>query len=281
MVVKPLQSRNAILLTMHGKEQVISPILENLTGCLVQVRNDINTDEMGTFTLETPRPGTQLETARIKAHKAIEISECDMGLASEGSFGPYPSCPFINCNREIVFMVDSKNKIEIYGESLSLETNLDERKVHGILDAIEFANKIGFPEHFLIANPAGISNTFIKGINTWQSLGEAVSWGITHSPSEELVLQTDMRAFANPTRMKNIMKATEDLASKILSICPNCGMYGYALSSYRRGVPCEWCKLPTDLIISEIYSCQKCMHNTEIIKETGYADPGMCDFCNP
>ena len=38
---------------------------------------------------------------------------------------------------------------------------------------------------------------------------------------------------------------------------------------------------PTDLIISVIYSCQKCMYNTEIIKETGYADPGMCDFMQP
>ena len=183
--MKPLQNRIAMLLTMHGKEQVISPLMENMTGCLVQVRNDYNTDEMGTFTLETSRPGTQLETARIKAKKALEISGNDLGIASEGSFGPYPSCPFINCNREIVFLVDYQNHIEIYGESLTLETNLDQRKVRGILDAIEFANKIGFPDHFLIANPAGISNSFVKGIQTWQSLGEAVSWGIINSPYEE------------------------------------------------------------------------------------------------
>lgn len=279
--MKPLQNRVAMLLTMHGKEKVISPIMEKMTGCIVQVRNDINTDEMGTFTLETARPGTQLETARIKALKAIEISGCDLGIASEGSFGPYPSCPFINCNREIVILVDHHYNSIIFGESISLETNLDQRKVHGILDAIEFANKIGFPDHFLIANPAGVSNSFIKGINTWQSLGEAVSWGIINSPSEEVVLQTDVRAFANPTRMKNIMKATEALASKVLNLCPNCGMYGFALSSFKRGVPCEWCKRPTDMIMAEIYACLKCEHSVEEPKETGYADPGMCDYCNP
>ena len=279
--MKPLQNRIAMLLTMHGKEKVISPIMERMTGCIVQVRNDFNTDEMGAFTLETARPGTQLETARIKALKAIEISGCDLGIASEGSFGPYPSCPFINCNREIVILVDLRNNSEIFGESVSLETNLDQRKVHGILDAIEFANKIGFPDHFLIANPAGVSNAFIKGINTWQSLGEAVSWGIINSSSEEVVLQTDMRAFANPTRMINIMKATEALASKILSLCPNCGMYGFALSSFKRGVPCEWCKRPTDMIMAEIYTCPKCEHSVEVLKEIGYADPGMCDYCNP
>ena len=266
---------------MHGKEKVIRPVMEEMTGCHVQVMNGFNTDEMGTFTLEIARSGTQLETARIKALKALEISGFDLGIASEGSFGPHPSSPLINCNREIVMLVDLHNNSEIIGESLSLETNLDQRRVHALSEAIEFAKKIGFPDHFLIANPAGVGQTFVKGINTWESLSEAVSWGMINSPSEEVVLQTDMRAFANPTRMKNILKATEALVSKILSLCPGCGMYGYALSSFVRGVPCEWCKRPTAMIIKEIYSCSKCTHQTEIIRETGYADPGICDYCNP
>jgi hypothetical protein len=266
---------------MHGKERVISPIMEHLTGCCVNVRDDFNTDKMGTFTLETSRPGTQVETARAKALKAIEISGGDLGLASEGSFSPYPSYPFINYNRELVILLDRYNDIETIGESISLETNLDQRKVRDINDAIGFANKIGFPAHFLIANPAGVNNTFIKGINSWKSLAEAISWGKTNSPHEEVVLQTDMRAHANPTRMKNIMIATEDLAMKVLSLCPNCGMYGFALSSYKHGVPCEWCKKPTDMIVAEIYTCQKCKLSIEVSKQTGYADPGMCDYCNP
>lgn len=279
--MKPLENRNATLLTMHGKERVISPIMEDLTGCRVHVKNDFNTDELGTFTLETQRPGTQLETARIKAYKAIEISGGDLGLASEGSFGPYPSCPLITCNRELVILVDRYNDVETIGESISLETNLDQRKVRGILDAIEFAHKIGFPDHFLSVNPAGVSNNFVKGINSWQTLSNAIAWGITNSPYDEVVLQTDMRAHANPTRMRNIKKATEDLAMKVLNSCPNCGMYGFVLSSYKRGVPCEWCKRPTDKIMAEVFSCQKCKHSIEVPKETGYADPGMCDYCNP
>ena len=280
--MKPLRNRTAVLLTKHKKETVIRPCLENQTGCSVIVRDDFDTDLLGTFSLEISRPGNQLETARVKASKAIELSGADLGLASEGSFGPYPSFPLISCNRELVILVDRYNHMETIGESVSLETNLDRRIVRSIDDAIDFANSTGFPDHYLIANSAGSDDSvFIKGIHSWQALEEAFAVGISHSPCNEVVLQADMRAHANPTRMKNILKATENLAKKILNTCPHCGMYGFALSSFKRGVPCEWCKQPTDMIMSEIYMCHKCKYSVEVSIETGYADPGMCDFCNP
>lgn len=279
--MKPLLNRTATLLSMHKKEQAIKPIMESLTGCSVSVRDDFNTDLFGTFTLEISRPGTQLDTAKLKALKAIEISGTDLGLASEGSFSPYPTCPFINSNRELVILVDLCNDMETIGESVSLETNFDQLHVSNMNDAIQFATKIGFPEHWLIANPEDIPHRFIKNIHSWQALEEAVLSSISQSPVQKAVLQTDMRAHANPTRMKNIMRATEDLAIKILRACPNCGIYGFALTSYKRGVPCEWCKQPTDMIMGEIYSCQKCKHCIELPREPGYADPGVCDLCNP
>lgn len=279
--MKPLQNRTATLLTKHKKENVIRPCLENQTGCIVIARDDFNTDLLGTFTLEISRPGTQLDTARIKASKAIEISGADLGLASEGSFGPYPSFPLISFNRELVIMVDRYNNMETIGESVSLETNLDQRNVRSLDDAFDFAIKVGFPDHYLIANSAGSDIKLIKDINSWQALEVAIALGINNSPYKEVVLQTDMRAHANPTRMKNILKATEDLAKNILNTCPHCGMYGFSISSFKRGVPCKWCKGPTDMIMAKIYMCQKCKHSVEVSIESGYADPGMCDFCNP
>jgi ribosomal protein S27AE len=61
-----------------------------------------------------------------------------------------------------------------------------------------------------------------------------------------------MRAHANPTRMKNIKKATEDLISKLHKFCPNCGAPGFIVSERVKGLPCELCGLPSDIVLKAL-----------------------------
>jgi len=60
-----------------------------------------------------------------------------------------------------------------------------------------------------------------------EKLEEAFKWCLSNSRTGKVFIETDVRAHANPTRMKNIEKATHDLISKLNSTCPNCGAPGF------------------------------------------------------
>ncbi|BAZ16040.1 hypothetical protein NIES4071_79130 [Calothrix sp. NIES-4071] len=277
-------NRVAVLATMHQKQQVMAPILEEL-GLKVIVPANFNTDIFGTFTREVKRPGTQIEAARIKAQKVLEITGETIAVASEGSFAPHPSLPYISSNREIVIFIDKENDLEIIGEEFSIDTNHSYQIINSVDEAYEFASKVGFPEHGLIVmfdEPKNSSEVF-KGITTLDQLTEAVNFVLSHSTTGKAHIETDMRAMYNPTRMKNIEKATRNLISKINSCCQRCSAPGFEITQRIQGLPCELCYAPTLLIKSVIYQCKKCEYKEEKLYPDGaeFADPGQCMYCNP
>ncbi len=170
--------RAGALGTMHRKEQVMAPILEKELGIQLVVPS-LDTDEFGTFTRDIKRPGDQLNAARLKAEKAMALTGVTLGFASEGSFGPHPSLPFLACNREIVLLVDHSNGLEIVGETISTETNYAYQDATDLKDALAFAQKIGFPTHGLVVmsdvQPTQSSHIF-KGITDETQLIETVDW---------------------------------------------------------------------------------------------------------
>ncbi|BAY66374.1 hypothetical protein NIES22_65130 [Calothrix brevissima NIES-22] len=279
-------NRVAILATMHQKQQAIAPILEPELGIKIIVPPNFDTDVFGTFTRERERPGTQIEAARLKATKALEFTGAKLAIASEGSFAPHPYIPYIYSNREIVILLDRENDLEIIGEELSLETNFNHQVVENIQQAYDFAHKIGFPEHGLVLSyqqTTKDSSQIIKGINTEAKLIEAWNWAFNNSPDGKVYLETDMRAHHNPTRMKNIAKATSNLLSKLQSHCPQCHLPGFDITQIRKGLPCEICGMSTSLVHSVIYQCQKCSYTQEKLFPDGkeFGDPAQCMYCNP
>ena len=46
--------RGVALLTQHGKERMIAPVLESALDCRVQLASGYDTDLLGTFTREIP-----------------------------------------------------------------------------------------------------------------------------------------------------------------------------------------------------------------------------------
>lgn len=270
------KNRTAVLASMHRKEQAIAPILEPEFNLKIMVPTDFDTDQFGTFTREIARTGDQLEAARRKALKAIEKTGLDLAIASEGSFAPHPTMPMLPCNREIILLVDTVHNLEIVGESISLETNFSHCSVSSFDQADEFAKRIGFPEHKLVIVDR---NQIIKGISDFDELNQVVNAALTRS--ETIHIETDMRAMNNPTRMKAIAEATRDLVQKLRSTCPNCSTPGFSVSEVKRGLPCGWCSVPTDLISAEIYRCQNCGFEQLYPTASQVADPMYCSFCNP
>ena len=51
-----------------------------------------------------------------------------------------------------------------------------------------------------------------------ESLREAYDWATNLSKKGNVFVENDLRSHTNPTRMNNILKATQDLAKKMASL---------------------------------------------------------------
>lgn len=276
------QNRSAALGTMHGKEQVIAPLFQQEYQMAVIVPPGLNTDVWGTFTRDVERKGSPIESAKAKALKAMELTGLSLGIASEGSFSPYPIFPMLPMNEEIVLLIDLVNGLEIMGRALSYETNFNQRAVCNIEEAIIFAEQIGFPDHGLILSyfQAG-EPKFIKGIRAEASLLAAIESAQTFT--ECFSLETDMRACHNPMRMKVIESATQNLLSNLKAECPLCHVPGFTLIGHHPGLPCAMCGFPTARPLSQVKKCSHCAYQgvEPIAESSETADPVECLVCNP
>jgi hypothetical protein len=274
--------RVGVIATMHQKEKVIAPLLEKELGIQTIVPSNLNTDTFGTFTREIKRQGTQVEAARLKAEKALLITNKTLAFASEGTFGPHPALSYLPCNLEIILLLDQVNNLEVIGQELSTETNYNYQTITTLKEAENFAAKVGFPQHGLMVRIDTSTKEIIKGITTEAALKEAVASALKKSPNG-IQLETDMRAMYNPTRMKNIEKATRDLIQKLQQLCPNCSYPGFDVAEYKKGLPCAICNFPTTVTLAEIYQCKNCNFRQEVLFPSSLekADPAQCLYCNP
>ncbi|MHB8369797.1 MAG: DUF6671 family protein [Leptospirales bacterium] len=270
------------LLTRHGKERVIAPVLEPELGCLIEHVSSYDTDLLGSFTREIAREGTQIGAARRKARLGMELAKVPVGLASEGSFGADPMTGMIPWNVECIVWIDDRLGIEVVGFAQGF-ARFSHVLAENWEDAETFARQSGFPEHHMVVRPEGEADLRIfKGISYWEELEELFEKALDLSANGRVFLEVDLRAHANPTRMDNIRLATLDLLKKLQSQCPSCGMPGFSMVERVEGLPCSDCGSPTREYRAEIHCCQKCAHRS-IQARPGrhYADPQFCDYCNP
>lgn len=275
-------NRTIAIATMHQKELVIAPLLKESFGMDCIIPPEINTDALGTFSGEIERIHHPLDVAREKCRIAMELSGCDIAVASEGSFGPHPSLFFAASDDEIVVLVDRKNNLEIVGRKLSTETNFRGAEIKSLTEAISFAEEVGFPKHGLIIRESKESiKEICKGIIDAHQLDFIVKTKLNHSDS--LWVETDMRAMHNPTRLKVIEQATENLISKMQSKCPSCAFPGFWITDVKAGLPCSLCRSATKSTLAHVYACQKCNYSEErkYPNSLTVEDPMYCDFCNP
>lgn len=280
--VDMFKDRKLIIATKHEKESVIAPILEESLGVVCQIDEGFDSDEFGTFTGEIERLHDPISTARRKCLKAMQSNGCDLGIASEGSFGPHPYIFSLPSDEEFLIFIDSLHGLEIIVRELSATTNFSGKEIQYETELYEFAEKAGFPTHALILRSSKYSNEEIyKNITDHESL---------HATFHELIskydtayIETDMRAMYNPTRMGIIQKATKKLADKIKSTCPQCHMPGFGVVNSKKGLECRLCGSPTTSTISHIYICQHCHYVIERLypNDKTTEEPQFCDICNP
>jgi hypothetical protein len=276
------KDRTLLIATKHQKEKVIAPILEKELGVKCVVYPAFDTDFFGTFSGEIERDLDGLSTARKKCQSAMNTYNCDLAIASEGSFGSHPSAFFIPADDEILVLIDNKNGLEIKIREISTETNFGGTEVTTEQELLEFANAVGFPSHGLILKKAEDDLSEIKkGITDSRSLLETFHAFISKSTS--VWVETDMRAMYNPKRMKVIEKATLKLVDRIKTLCPACQSPGFGITEVQKGLPCNRCGLPTSTTLSYVSTCQKCEHSQEELypNQKTSEDPKFCNYCNP
>ena len=270
------------LLTKHGKEAIIAPILARAIGCHTELVTGVDTDDLGTFDRLIDRQGTQLQTARRKAHIGIDHSQYCLGVASEGAFVADPYSGFMPWNIEMVVFVDDLNAIEVVGIAQGSAVSMGEfvRDIDGLL---QFAQDAQFPSHHLMLRPESQTDPRVrKGIHDMDTLKLAFMDALAESHNGKVFVENDLRAHCNPTRQRMIAQATEDLVQKMLSLCPVCNKPGFWKTKAQPGRLCGSCGSPTRLPVCEIWTCHYCDHEVhQPLPNMQPADMAQCDVCNP
>jgi hypothetical protein len=263
---------------MHGKERAIIPVLERSVGVRCNFAAHLNTDAFGTFTGEIPRVLSPLEAARGKCELCHLETGADLVVASEGSFGPHPVIGFFPVNEELLLLKDFKNDFEIHVSHLSGATNFASSEIYDETSLNDFLLNCGFPSHSVIVRipeEGGVKilkditdrNVFLKLLNE----------------KGKLLLETDMRAFRNPTRMTVIQQTAELLAERMNTLCPSCAVPGFGVKYSVPGLHCSGCGSETRSILKNVLGCICCSYTEEHYYPKGKKteEPMYCDICNP
>jgi hypothetical protein len=276
--------KKVVLATMHQKEQVIAPVLQEQLGWDVWVPDDFDTDQFGTFTREKARRGTQLESARAKAPAAMGRYPEPLGVAGQGGFGAHPQVPLLQRNLELVVLLDDEAGVEVVGAASSTKVVAKSTGVASAEEALQVASEWGFPEQGVIMRRSEQSSRGIaKELRTQEALAAAVSQRLRWPWNKRVTLETDMRAHRCPARQETIAAATRELVARYQQRCPNCQAPGFATATLASTAVCQQCKLPTDVPAEEMITCQVCQyHKVRAIPGVpATVGPGQCVRCNP
>lgn len=274
--------RQVAMATMHGKEQVLKPPLAAI-GIELILPLSLNTDQFGTFTRERPRAGSMLEAARAKAEAAMQETELQAAIASEGAYGPHPTIPFLAAGRELILFVDREQGYEIAEMAIDDRPTFGHCQAASIADPRAFLERIAYPGQGVIVAPVGrLAEPVAKGIRDDRELENAISAAVRLSTQGMAHLETDMRAFMNPRRMEVIGALGAQLASRLATPCPTCHHLGWGKVRTEYGLPCSLCGSPTSLPRRDVYGCVSCdAEEKQELSRGALADPTYCPLCNP
>jgi hypothetical protein len=276
------ENRKLLIVSMHHKERVIAPLFEKHLGVQCFTIDNLNTDLLGTFSGEIERESDALATAKRKCLMGMEMANCDLAVANEGSFGPHPSLFFVPADDELMLFYDKRNQLEITARELSTNTNFNGAEIKTMNELFDFATLVKFPSHALILKKGEFNYTeMVKGIKTMDQLEQTVDLFISKFGS--VWIETDMRAMHNPTRMSVIEIATKKLIEKVNSLCPNCKSPGFGITKFIDGLPCNLCSFPTKGVLSSLSECSLChyVNENKFPLNKTFEDPMYCDRCNP
>jgi hypothetical protein len=270
-----------VLATRHGKGEAIGPALAPL-GLSVRVTDAVDTDALGTFTGTVPRAGTMREAALAKCRAALAIDrDADFAVASEGAFGPHPNAPFVTADVELVLLVSRDLAFEASAERVVTDVPAIARVARTVDEARAIAALAGFPAHALLVcdgdDPRTTAPPRAMLLRNPDAFDAAVHAAL--AAAHAAIVGNDLRAHANPSRMRVIGLAAADLAQALARECPRCHRPGVVITP-QPGLPCGACGTPSSATGFDLATCAGCELATRTARH-GTADPSNCPVCNP
>jgi len=298
--LSPYRGGRVALATRHGKERVIGRALRHGLGAELLHLLRIDTDALGSFCGGIARAGSAQEACLAKARAALDLGGTGLAIASEGSFGPHPRVPFLPVGLECMVFLDAGRGLCISEELLARRTNLSHLQLEADearlgLDAAGlrgWLSQAGFPRHGLmvrtqspsrVGTAAPADTVVAKGIHAPDPLIRAMGEAAALVPDGRVLLETDMRAHCNPTRMASIRQLSVRLVRRLATPCPACGAPGWGRERSLAGLPCGWCGAATSLLRADLFACALCDHREQRPRADGLllSDPVHCAHCNP
>jgi len=274
--------------TLHGKQHILRRPLRVGLGLSLQLASRVDTDRFGSFGGEIGRTADAMTTCRQKAEAALESLGLDLGIASEGSFGPHPAVPLLPIGHEWMTFVDRRDGLVISEQLISRSTNHSSCQGADPNAIVGWLQQVGFPRHALMVRPLQPASTptgpwLAKGVSSTEALTAAMAEAVRLSPLRLAWLETDMRAHCNPTRRIAIRQLAFRLVRRIAACCPACQAPGWGVVGTVAGLPCSRCGLATELVKLELLGCATCGLQRDRPRRDGReaADPMHCPYCNP
>lgn len=257
----PYAKRRIGLGTMHGKERAVAPPFRRLLAAEVVVAPSLDTDALGTFSGEVPRPDDLVRVAELKAEMVFDRLDVDCALASEGSYGPIDRLPLNTSGLEIMAFIDRKRGVRLVETLVTHRSNWRLMRFEAGNPTVPRAlASMGFPEYGVFVIAGSDPSRPVKDLATVGEVVVAIDREARRSEDGRALLIADMRAHRNPMRMKVVRALAWKLARRLGALCPKCGAPGFGPIDSRRGLPCETCGAPTHWIDFEVDGCAACGH---------------------
>jgi len=263
------------LLTKHGKEKVIAPLLEQKLGVGLKHTDAFDTDKLGTFTGEVERSMTPQQTAIEKAKLASRLTGNRVGLGSEGSFFINPA-GIGTMNEEMLALVVSDEDIVVVGRYLS-PVDIRQAECHTVSELLTFVKQTPVNQGLVLKS----NDRIAKGLHGEAAIYATLEGWFGTDRFEDVIVSYDLRAHESPVRQQHIARATENLIEKLQSPCPECDCPGFWQERTVSGLPCELCTAPTHVASARVAECTRCHYQQTFPVAATAADPRFCNFCNP
>lgn len=271
--------------SMHHKERALGPQLAAPLGLReVRVIEGLDTDRFGAFSGERARELTPREAALAKARAGASASGLDLVIASEGSFFPHPLAPLASCDEEWLVLLDQRSQRTYAHRYVTFDVAHAGRLCRSLEELREFCAHLPFPSHQLVVRPqqhGSAPDEIFKGVAERGEL--EARFALVHARHGAAWVELDLRAHANPTRMRAIEAAAREFAEELARLCPQCSAPHFAVALQLPGLPCAQCGEPTASLLARVRRCTECGAEAREGRADGRSeeDPGACEACNP
>jgi len=279
-ILNSYRGATVVLPTLHNKGVLAQEAFKEHLGMdVIELHED--TDQFGTFSGDVERKLSPKESAIAKAKLGLTQTDYQYALASEGTIGADPTIPFVNSDLEVVVFLDSINDLIISHTHRSFEISAYTHEYIEGEDLEKFLTKADFPNHQLIVKCLDSDiRALAKGISNRADLMKVLDQ-TKKEGLKKIVIESDLRAHASPSRAQNIKQTFKELAIRISSLCPECESPGWGVTSAVRGLPCSDCGEESDAIKAHVFGCISCSYVAEADPIATSIDPSRCSWCNP